>query len=423
MQAHLTRAELEQELDRTNALICRAQRRMLELIARANERALWRDSGARDMASYLSIRYGISHFKAARLLGAAHALRGLARICRALETGEIGLDKVLELCRIATPKTEAGLLRWAKGVSCGAIRHRAELQARRSRSEAAEADRARRLEWWFDPDGTRFGLQADLPAAEGAVVAGAIERLAAQIPQMPGEQGPVFAERRRADALVVLCSGQGSAGQSPATPAAGGEGTAAASMPTVVIHAPLEALSSPDRSCQIQLEHRFVLALAHAETLRRYACFGRLQLVAEDRHHNAVAMGRASRVPSAAMMRQLIWRDRECRFPGCGAKRFTVAHHIRWWSRGGRTDLDNLVLLCSFHHKLVHEYGWGLVREPDNTMRWFRPNGRRYRPGPPPRHALGPDEEELDPLGPYRLELPGSGPPPTPAGAAGLAPG
>ena len=61
-------------------------------------------------------------------------------------------------------------------------------------------------------------------------------------------------------------------------------------------------------------------------------------------------------------MRQLKYRDRECTFPGCGARRFTQAHHIVWWERGGATDLDNLVLVCSFHHKLVHEYGWGLKR-------------------------------------------------------------
>src|SRR6059058_1325663 len=57
------------------------------------------------------------------------------------------------------------------------------------------------------------------------------------------------------------------------------------------------------------------------------------------------------------MMRQLRYRDVECRFPGCGARRFTQAHHIVWWKEGGPTDLDNLVLVCFFHHKLVHELG------------------------------------------------------------------
>jgi hypothetical protein len=83
------------------------------------------------------------------------------------------------------------------------------------------------------------------------------------------------------------------------------------------------------------------------------------------------------------MLRQLRWRDRGCSFPNCEHRRFTDAHHIRWWSRGGTTDLDNLVLLCTFHHKLVHEHGWGLSRDAeDGEVRWFRPDGTRYRAGP-----------------------------------------
>ena len=58
------------------------------------------------------------------------------------------------------------------------------------------------------------------------------------------------------------------------------------------------------------------------------------------------------------------------------------AHHIVWWERGGATDLDNLVLVCSFHHKLVHEYGWGLKRGGDGSVRWFHPDGTRYRAVP-----------------------------------------
>ena len=89
-----------------------------------------------------------------------------------------------------------------------------------------------------------------------------------------------------------------------------------------------------------------------------------------------------TREPSAWMVRQIRYRDRECRFPGCGARRFTQAHHIRWWRNGGRTDLDNLLLICSFHHKLVHEHGWAVKRDADGSLRWFRPGGIRYRAGP-----------------------------------------
>jgi hypothetical protein len=90
------------------------------------------------------------------------------------------------------------------------------------------------------------------------------------------------------------------------------------------------------------------------------------------------------REPSGAMLRALKYRDGCCTFPGCEARRFTQAHHVVWWERGGRTDLDNLVLVCLFHHRLVHEYGWSIRRDHAGTVRWFDAGGRRYRAGPAP---------------------------------------
>jgi hypothetical protein len=96
--------------------------------------------------------------------------------------------------------------------------------------------------------------------------------------------------------------------------------------------------------------------------------------VLEDEDGEPMRLGRITRLPSPAMMRQLRYRDGECRFPGCGSRRFTQAHHIVWWGDGGTTDLDNLVLICSFHHRLVHERGWKLRRD-RGEVRWFTPDG------------------------------------------------
>jgi hypothetical protein len=81
-------------------------------------------------------------------------------------------------------------------------------------------------------------------------------------------------------------------------------------------------------------------------------------------------------------VRQIRHRDGGCVFPGCSHRRFTDAHHIRWWSEGGGTDLDNMALVCTFHHNLVHEYGWKLRREAEGGFCWYRPDGTRYRAGP-----------------------------------------
>jgi len=82
------------------------------------------------------------------------------------------------------------------------------------------------------------------------------------------------------------------------------------------------------------------------------------------------------------MLRQVRYRDLGCTFPGCGARRFTEAHHIQHWRDGGKTTVENLALVCSFHHRLVHEYGWQMARSPEGDAAWFRPSGIRMRAGP-----------------------------------------
>ncbi|GBC87038.1 hypothetical protein HRbin12_01039 [bacterium HR12] len=92
------------------------------------------------------------------------------------------------------------------------------------------------------------------------------------------------------------------------------------------------------------------------------------------------------------MVRQVRYRDQGCTFPGCGTRAFTEAHHIVFYRFGGPTTLENLTLVCSFHHRLVHEHGWRIRRGPEGELTWFRPDGRPHTPGPVLRGA------EVDPV-------------------------
>src|SRR6266542_7099369 len=270
-----------------------------------------------------------------------HALERLPLISKAFASGELGIDKVVELTRFATAETEEHLIVWAQGVSCGRIREKGDL-LHRSLQEAQEAEQARSLSWWYFQANSRFGLSAELPAADGAVVARALERLADHLAAMPGEDREWSIDARLADALVALCSSRIAQDTDPARA-------------TVVVHASLDTQSGDLGGCEIEGGPAI-----HPEVARRLACHGRIQAVLEDRGGQVVRLGRISREPPAWMLRQLRYRDRECTFPGYGERRFTQAHHIVWWERGGPTDLDNLVLVCTFHHKLVHEYGWAI---------------------------------------------------------------
>jgi Domain of unknown function (DUF222) len=102
--------------------------------------------------------------------------------------------------------------------------------------------------------------------------------------------------------------------------------------------------------------------------------------------------GRDVRAVPKPLQRAVKSRDRGCRFPGCHrTAAWCDAHHVRWWRKHGETKLDNLVLLCSHHHHLVHKPGWQLELHADASVTVVTPTGRQLssRPHPDP-HDLSP---------------------------------
>jgi Domain of unknown function (DUF222)/HNH endonuclease len=368
LQDNRTDEQLIERADVLHRAISAHERELFQVIATMDRRELWRDSGAWGMAHWVSMRYGISHWKARRWIAAAHTLEGLPLLAEAFSSGELGTDKVVELTRFATPETEGRVIVWARRVSSTAVRQEADLAVKRSIEEAREAEEVRALHWWYFKENSRFGLHAELPAAQGAVVAKALSRVAEQLPIMPGEDDPYYADARRADALVAVCSARIAEDADP-------------DRATVVVHARMDGLASNTDGSEVEGG-----PVIHPEIVRRLLCNARVQTVVEDEVGRVLGVGRVSREPPPWMMRALRYRDRECTFPGCGARRFVHAHHITWWRHGGRTTLENLTLTCAFHHKLVHEFGWSVRRAADGTTRWSRPDGTPYRagPGPPP---------------------------------------
>jgi hypothetical protein len=109
-----------------------------------------------------------------------------------------------------------------------------------------------------------------------------------------------------------------------------------------------------------------------------------------ERDGKAMRIGRKTRSIPSALRRALNSRDRGCRFPGCGSRRFVDAHHIEHWAHGGPTDLDNLVQLCATHHRLLHEGGYRIRRLRGGALSFHRPDGRRIPDCPCPPRAASP---------------------------------
>ncbi len=109
----------------------------------------------------------------------------------------------------------------------------------------------------------------------------------------------------------------------------------------VVAHVPLEDLvdETGDKSeLAAELEHH---GLIDVETVQRIACDATVVVAVDDALGHTMYEGRARRFPSGAQRREVIRRDRQCRFPGCANVTFAAVHHVKPWGSGGRTDLDN----------------------------------------------------------------------------------
>jgi len=148
---------------------------------------------------------------------------------------------------------------------------------------------------------------------------------------------------RRADAAVEMARRQLDGGQLPAV---------AGQKPHLAVSVDMSTLSNEPGSMAAELEWSQPIP---AETARRLACDAAITPIIDGEADHT------SRVVPGATRRALIARDRGCRFPGCDCPpAWTDAHHLKHWADGGQTTLDNLILMCRRHHRLVHEEGWTL---------------------------------------------------------------
>jgi hypothetical protein len=142
----------------------------------------------------------------------------------------------------------------------------------------------------------------------------------------------------------------------------------------IVIHVDAQTLKH-DHPGRCECEHGPSLA---AETARRLACDASIVTLIENEQGEPLNVGRKTRTIPPGIRRALNARDQGCRFPGCTFQRYVDGHHIQHWIHGGETKLANLVSLCRFHHRLVHEGRVEILRLDDGAFRFLRPNGVSY---------------------------------------------
>jgi hypothetical protein len=335
-------------------------------------------SGTATAATWISRTCNMSVTAAADRLRVGEQLDSLPKVAAALSTGEIGFQSASLLCHLRDwlgDKRELfdedEMLGHAREYSvfelrklCNAAKHAADPDRF---FEEAEADYTRRrLHITLMPDGT-YAVDGTLDPECGAAFKTAIDSLSKRRGQEDGRSG----SQRNHDALVELVHHAMDQGTLPRRNGV---------RPHVTVTTTLEALKGEVGVPPSDLE--FGLPIS-SKTMERIACDCTMSrvLLADSM---VMDVGRATRVTSAPRRRALRARDKGCRFPGCDRPvNWTSAHHIVFWGRGGRNHIGNEVLLCHYHHRLVHEGGWQVIKA-----------GREFRFLPPEqfviRRARGP---------------------------------
>jgi Domain of unknown function (DUF222)/HNH endonuclease len=359
--AQLSFAELEEELAGLAAHIYAGTCRWLELVAEVDRRDKLVGCTC---AQWLAWRCGLTPRTAREHVRIARSLGGLPAIRAAFARGQLSFAKVRALTRVTEPANEENLLELALELTAAQLERALRAYRRVTTEEAAAVQEATYLDWYWDDDGSLV-VRGRLAPEDGAVLLEALEAgHAALRPRGSAEPRPTGAEALAAVAELALSGRELSGGDRH----------------QVVVHVDEAALAGAEGGCELAEGP----ALA-PETARRLACDATV-IDLKERDGEPLSVGRKTRSIPPALRRALRRRDRGCRFPGCENHRFVDAHHIEHWAQGGETSMDNLVLLCRRHHKLLHEGGYLVERLSAGKLRFRYPWGEPLpdAPRPPP---------------------------------------
>ena len=367
----------------------------LRRLAEIERRGTFARDGHLSAASWVASRFRVSWAEAKRDASVARSLDDMPSTRRALEDGEVSLSAARMLSRIrqvdpaAFRDDEAQLVEAAKIHSMGDLHRVAAYwrqQAERDRpADGEDAVRARRA---LRASVTFMGmvrLDGDLDPETGESLLTALTAVLDAEARSRDEHDRRTPTQRRADALGEICRQWLDHGDRPQiggerphvsvlvdVDALGGEGPSTAP----AVNAPLAGRAPRAAGSVGVMSELGHVGPVPPELARRLACDAAVMRVVMAGGSEPLDVGRRTAVVSPAMRRAVIARDRHCRFPGCDRPpAWCDAHHIRHWADGGDTSVDNLLLLCRRHHRIVHgRRGFG-VELVDGRPRFRRPDG------------------------------------------------
>jgi hypothetical protein len=348
---------LEAEITEWAGHLAAAQCRWIQLIAEYDRREGWKQWGCHSIVQWLGWHCGLGGRAAREHVRVGHALRELPRITEEFAAGRLSYSKVRALTRVATHTNEADLVMLADHATASQVdrivsAYRGVLSANEEveRANRQVAEQYLRYDW--DADGCLV-VHARMPSDVGAQFVKALETarrdLCADARGEGGPAGPVhrLPSATNVDALHLMAE---------TLMACGPTSRQGSDRSQVVLYAD-ESVLDDDADGICELDRGPAIA---PETARRLACDSSIVRMVRQADGTVIEASDKQSSITWRARRVVHARDRGCRFPGCGAQTFVDVHHVQFRSRGGSADPDNLIELCWFHHRLVHEGGWTL---------------------------------------------------------------
>jgi hypothetical protein len=359
---------------RLSAAVDRLQGKLCRVVHRAQKRGDHLLTG-QSPCSFVATTCQMSRTSASDRLCVGEQLESLPRIAAALSSGQVGFQAASVICHLSDQLGEKRELidedAWvgfARRFTIKELRYLTYQARQQWDPEGMERDDEEDYEQRYlhlSSLGRMWKLDALLDPEAGAALRTAIEALS----NRAGSADQRSPKQRRADALGAIVHHAMDRGTLPRRNGA---------RPHVAIHTTIEGLQGAPGST---LEDGTPIA---STTAQRLACDGTLSRVVKA-GSVVVDVGRATRSVSPAQWRALKARYRTCAFPGCDRPiNWTSPHHIEFWSRGGKSDLPNLLPLCYYHHRLVHEGQWQVIRAGEG-FQFIPPELRRLWESAEPR--------------------------------------
>jgi hypothetical protein len=351
--------DLERDIHNLCIGINAATSELLTLIREFDERAGWLKWGLDNCSEWLAWRCDLSVATAREKVRVAHALKILPLMTESFSTGELSYSKVRELTRVATPQNEDELVAFALRHTTAHVAERCRELRMGSVASGDVAERAfakRSLRIRRDAERAMMVVNIELPLEAGELIEKALDKARNDEGLAHPDIVDTTWSKRQADAFVTLLK-EYLEGSNKDT-------NGHADSYLVNIHVDHAALAGEDGRSSLPIE-----------SVKRLCCDASAVVITEDKGQ-PLSVGRKTRVVPKAIERAVRSRDNQCCvFPGCRNRRFLDCHHVEHWSNGGETSADNLMLLCTRHHTLVHEGGFRIDKDFNDRWIFVRPDG------------------------------------------------